>query len=124
MRRVVLFASLALGCGRSEGIPDEQLGGLVVAPKTAAAAIDVSRATKDPRELGRALSLPYHDVIAAIGPHTFDIKTSTTVEEGGKQVNDLSDVTQIAIGDKAAFSAVYANSADYGREAMFVEGKL
>ncbi len=124
MRRVLLFASLALGCGRSEGVPDEQLGGLVIAPKTQAAAIDVARATKDPRELGRALSLPYRDVIAALGPHTFEIKTSTTVEEGGKQVNDLSDQTKIELGDNTAFSAVYTNSADYGREALFVDGKL
>ncbi|HEY5946842.1 MAG TPA: hypothetical protein VIV40_15170, partial [Kofleriaceae bacterium] len=120
MRRVLLFASLALGCGRSEGVPDEQLGGLVIAPKTKAEAIDVARAAKDPRELGRALTLPYRDVIAALGPHTYTIATETVVSEGGKQVNTLSDTTKIELGDKAAFSAVYGNSADYGREVIFV----
>lgn len=124
MRRVLLFASLALGCGRSEGVPDEQLGGLVIAPNTKAAAIDVARAAKDPRELGRALALPYHDVIAALGPHTFAISTSTAVDEGGKRVDELSDQTKIELGDKGAFSAVYTSSADYGREAMFVDSKL
>lgn len=120
----LLFATLALGCGRSEGIPDEQLGGLVIAPKTKVEPIDVARAAKDPRELGRALLLPYRDVAAALGPHTFSISTATTVEEGGKKVNELSDQTKIELGDKAAFSAVYTSSADYGREAMWVDNKL
>jgi hypothetical protein len=124
MRRALLFATLALGCGRSEGIPDEELGGLVIAPKTKAAPIDVGRAVKDPRELGRALALPYHDVIAALGPHTYTITTETTVEEGGKQVSLLSDTTKIELGAKNAFQAVYTNSADYGREAIYADGKL
>src|SRR6187549_2588421 len=121
MRRAVavLLATLtsgALGCGRSEGIPDEKLGGLVIAPKEKADPIDIARAAKDSRELSRALALPYRDVIAAIGPHTYSISTATTVEEAGKKVNDLSDITKIEIGDKAAFEALYNNSADYGRE--------
>lgn len=120
MRRVLLVASLALGCGRSDGVPDEQLGGLVIAPKTKAEPIDVARAAKDPRELGRALSLPYRDVIAALGPHTYNLSTATTVEEGGKPVNELSDQTKIELGERTGFSAVYTNSADYGREAMFI----
>jgi hypothetical protein len=125
MRRTLLIATLALaGCGRSEGVPDEQLGGLVIAPKTRSEPIDVARAAKDPRELGRALALPYRDVVAALGPHTFSISTATVVEEGGKKVNELSDQTRIELGDKDAFSALYSNSADYGREVIFVDGKL
>ena len=76
MRRAVMLATLALGCGRSEGIPDEKLGGLVIAPKQQAEAIDVGRAAKDSHELTRALALPYHDVIAAIGPHTYTISSA------------------------------------------------
>ena len=125
MRRPLLFASLALvACGRSEGVPDEQLGGLVIAPKTKSAPIDVARAAKDPRELGRALSLPYGDVITALGPHTYSITTSTVVDEGGKKVNELSDQTKIELGDNATYSAVYTNSADYGREAISIGGQL
>src|SRR5262245_43325270 len=117
MRGALLFATLALaGCGRSEGVPDEQLGGLVIAPKTKAEAIDVARAAKDPRELGRALMLPYRDVVAVLGPHTYTLSTATVIDEGGKKVNELSDETKIQLGDKGAFSAVYTNSADYGRE--------
>jgi hypothetical protein len=121
---LLLFVTLAMGCGRSEGIPDEQLGGLVIAPKVKEEPIDVARAAKDPKELGRALQLPYRDVITALGPHTFTIATTTVIEEAGKKVNELSDQTTIALGDKAAFSAVYTNSADYGREAIWQDGKL
>jgi hypothetical protein len=124
MRRALLFATLAVGCGRSEGVPDEKLGGLVIAPKDKTAPIDVARAAKDPRELGRALELPYRDVVAALGPHTFSITSSTTVDEGGKPVSQLSDQTKIELGDNAAFLAVYTNSGDYGREAMSVGGTL
>jgi hypothetical protein len=129
MRRAVaaLLATLswgAPGCGRSEGIPDDKLGGLVIAPKEKAEPIDVGRAAKDPRELTRSLMLPYRDVAAALGPHTYSISTATTVEEAGKKVNELTDTTKIALGDKGAFEALYGNSADYGREVMFVDGKL
>ncbi len=124
MRRAVLLATLALGCGRSEGVPDEKLGGLVIAPKTKAQPIDVARAAKDPAELGRALMLPYRDVVTALGAHTFTISTVTTIEEAGKKVNELTDTTKIEIGTNGAFEAVYTNSADYGREVLFLDGKL
>lgn len=124
MRRALLFATLALGCGRSEGVPDEKLGGLVIAPKQKAEAVDVARATKDPRELGRALMLPYRDVVTALGPHTFVISTATSVDEGGKKVSELTDTTKIELGDKGSFQGIYSNSADYGREAMWVGDML
>lgn len=124
MRRALLFATLALGCGRSEGVPDEKLGGLVIAPKQKPEPIDVARAAKDPRELGRALMLPYRDVVAALGPHTFVLATATAVDEGGKKVSELTDTTKIELGDKTAFQAVYSNSADYGREATWIDGTL
>ncbi|HEY5925254.1 MAG TPA: hypothetical protein VIV11_26405 [Kofleriaceae bacterium] len=124
MRRALLFATLAVGCGRSEGVPDEKLGGLVIAPKTKAEAIDVARAAKDPKELSRALMLPYRDVVTALGPHTFSLSTTTTVEEGGKKVSEITDQTKIELGDNAKFSAVYTNSSDYGREVIHADGKL
>lgn len=124
MRRALLFATLALGCGRSEGVPDEKLGGLVLAPDDKAAPIDVARAAKDPRELSRALALPYTDVVAVLGPHVYSISTATTVEEGGKPVSELSDQTRIELSGKAPFHAVYTNSADYGREVIFADGML
>jgi hypothetical protein len=125
MLRNVLFASLALvGCGRSEGVPDDKLGTLVIAPKEKVAPIDVARAAKDPGELGRALETPYGKVIAALGPHTYNIDTTTLVDEGTSRVTDLSDHATIEIGEAGAYHAVYTNSADYGREVTFDGGKL
>lgn len=124
MRHALLLATLALGCGGSDGVPDDKLGGLVIAPKEKTEAIDVERAAKDPRELGRALMRPYREVIAGLGPHTFTIATATAVEEGGKQVDELTDTTKIELGDKGAFQAVYANAADYGREVIYAGNEL
>lgn len=125
---VLRFVAMALlasigGCGRSEGVPDEQLGNLVVAPKPPAP-IDVERAGKDPAELGRALLAPHTHVIAAIGPHTATIKTSTAVTEGAATVSSLDDQTVIEVSAGGGFHALYTNDADYGREAIFAGGKL
>ena len=125
MRRVVLCASVALAaCGRSQGIPDQDLGDLVLAPRPRTDPIDVARAAKDPDELGRALELPAHVVAAALGPHVVTIATATTVSEDGKSVQDLSDTVTIELGDKGAYHATYTNSADYGREVIWLPGTL
>jgi len=109
-------------CGRGQGVEDRDLGGLVVAPRTQEAPIVLDRAVKDPAELGRALAEPHH--AWGLGPHTVAIATATTVEEGGKPVEDLSDHTTLELGDKGAFHALYTNSADYGREVTFTGGTL
>ncbi|HTL31986.1 MAG TPA: hypothetical protein VL326_02610 [Kofleriaceae bacterium] len=118
------IASLAFaGCGRSEGVPDKDLGSLVIAPKEKRDPIDVAKASRDAGELGRALMMPYKDVVAALGPHTYSIKTTNVVEEAGKEVSNLSDTTTIGIAANG-FHGVYENSADYGREAIFAGGTL
>lgn len=109
-------------CGRSQGVEDRDLGGLVVAPKTEQAPVVVDKAIKDPAELGRALAQLHHTW--GIGPHTLAIATTSTVEEGGKPVEDLSDHTTVELGDKGAYHAIYTNSADYGREVTFTGGQL
>src|SRR5690242_17387299 len=119
---VPLLAILA--CGRSQGVPDDRLGGLVVEPKPAGAGIDVERAASDPGELGRALALPHAAAIAALGAHTSTINTRDRVDESGKAVSELSDTSVIELGDQGAYHAVYTNSADYGREAIFANGTL
>ena len=86
------------------------------------APIDLGRAAKDPAELGRALKRAHH--AWGLPPHTLSISTATTVEEGGKVVDDLSDHTTIELGAKDAFHALYTNSADYGREVTFLGGQL
>jgi hypothetical protein len=123
VNRVLVLAALA-ACGRSQGVADRDLGGLVVSPKQKSDPIDVARAAKDPAELGRALALPHHAVAAALGSCSVAISTTTTVDEGGKHVEELSDHVSIELGDKGAYHALYTNSADYGRETIFVDGKL
>ena len=90
MRRAVPLV-LVVACGHGGGMPDEDLGGLVISPKEAPEAIDVDRATKDPAELGRALALRERDVIAAIGMHVLATNSDVSVTEGGKVVSDLGD---------------------------------
>lgn len=123
MIRAVLAATLALAaCGRSQGVEDRDLGGLVVAPKPEDKPVDTGRAAKDPAELGRALGKAHH--AWGIGPHTLSISTATTVEEGGKPADELSDHTTLELGEHGAFHALYTNSADYGREVTFTGGQL
>lgn len=125
MIRLLTLAALAtMACGRSSGVSDEQLGNLVKEPKRADTKIDVAKAASEPAELGRALTRPYDRVLAALGPHALTIKTQTLVDEAGKQVSDLTDETTLENGDKDTFHGVYANTADYGREAIFAGDKL
>ena len=121
----IVAVIVALGaCGRSQGVADRDLGGLVIAPKVKAEPIDLARAAKDPAELGRALAQPEHVVAAALGPHTTALATETAVDEGNQRVEELSDHTTIELADKDAFHATYSNSADYGREVIYTGGKL
>ena len=128
MIRVHLAAVLTLGsaiaCGRSKGVPDEELGGLVIEPKQPDAKIVVDRAAKDPAELARALAQSHRTVLAALGPHVASLATMTTVEEAGKPVSALGDKTTIEVGDAGAYHALYENDADYGREVIFTGGTL
>jgi hypothetical protein len=129
LARLVSLASLAAlaagaACGRSQGVPDEQLGDLVIDRKRQEAPIDVDRAAKDPAELGRALARPHGTVVAALGPHTVKIATTNAVLEDGKQLTELKEQTLIELGERGAFHALYTNSADYGSETIFIGGKL
>lgn len=128
MIRAHLAALLTLGsavaCGRSQGVPDEDLGGLVAEPKQPDAKIGVDRAAKEPAELGRALAQPLRKILVDLGPHTATLAAVTTVDEAGKPVSSLSDATKIEIGEAGAFHALYGNDADYGREVIFVGGTL
>jgi hypothetical protein len=123
MRVALALFLLAAACGRDQGVSDEQLKGLVVEDK-APAPIDVDAATKDPAELSRAMAATHAAVSTALGAHAWSIETHTIVEEGGKPVSDLADKTVLELGDKGELHALYENSADYGREAVFSKGKL
>ena len=125
MIRAFALSLLAIAaCGRSSGVSDEQLGNLVVEPKRADTKIDVARAATDPAELGRALARPYDKLLADLGPHALTIKTQTVVDEAGKAVSELADEATIENGEQGAYRGVYTNTADYGRETIYVGGKL
>lgn len=122
--RAVLAACLALGCGRSQGVADRDLGGLVIAEKRTPPPIALDRVGSEPDELGRAMMLPYHELVAALGDHSVAIAMVTRVTEHGKPVSVLDEKTALERGDQGTFHAVYTNSEDYGREASYVAGVL
>jgi len=124
MIRFAVLAMCASACGRSQGVADQELPGLVVEVHKAEPPIDVERAAREPAELGRAMARPYRAMLAALGPHSVAVNTATTVEEAGKTVSDLSDHAQIENGESGSYHAIYANSADYGRETTFVDDRL
>jgi hypothetical protein len=123
VRCSIWIAVVMLACGRSGGVPDDQLGALVIEPKPAAK-IDVSLAQKDPDELARAMASVHATVIAALGPHSLVLDSRTVVEEAGQVTDDMTEQTKLELGKDGAFHAVYANSADYGREVVFVGNRL
>jgi hypothetical protein len=124
MLRFAVLALCAAACSRSQGVTDQDLPGLVVEARKPDPPIDVERAARDPAELGRALGRPYRVMLAALGPHSVAVNSTLTVEEAGKQVSDLSDHAQIDNGEVGTYRAAYTNSADYGRETLFVGGTL
>ncbi|HEY0987328.1 MAG TPA: hypothetical protein VGD80_09770 [Kofleriaceae bacterium] len=124
MLRLAILALCTTACSRSQSTADQDLPGLVVEARRGEATIDVERATGDPAELGRALGRPYRATLAALGPHSVAVSTVTTVSEAGQPISELSDHAQIDNGDSGAYHAIYTNSADYGRETTFINGKL
>ncbi len=123
MSRTAVLALVLAACGRSQGIPDQDLNGLVFEVKKSEAPIELERAAKDPAELHRALMRPYRALVAAIGTHTVAVSSTLTVTADGKVDQDLSDHAMIELGDSGAYHATYTNSADYGRETIYVPNK-
>src|ERR1044071_8615465 len=105
MIRFAALAVCAIGCSRSQSTQDPDLPGLVVEAHGPESAVDVERAASDAAELGRVLERPYRAMLAALGPHSVAISTVTTVTEGGKPVSELSDHSQIDIGESGRHHA-------------------
>ena len=119
-----LALALLAACGRSQGVPDQDLGNLVIAPKQVEAKLDVDRAAKDPAELTRALARPYRAAIAALGPHTLIATMTTAVSDGGAPTQELSEKYVLELGEGDAFHGTYTNGADYGRETVSLARQL
>jgi hypothetical protein len=120
-----LLVALALAaCGRSSSVPDDQLAGLVVAPQPPPP-INVARALHDVAELTRAVAASHDSVVAALGPHTLAITLTTTITDAaGKPTTELGERYDLVAGEGGAFHGTYTNSADYGRETIFVAGRV
>lgn len=121
-------AALALGvvavaCGTDGGTRDRELGGLVTA-REAASAPDPARAVRDPDELGRALAQPWSTAGKALGPYRLAVKSVVDVREGAVLLEHLDDTTSLEVVDADTYHGVYDNSADYGREVVFLDGAL
>jgi hypothetical protein len=115
---------LGAGCGRDGGVADSELGELVIAPKLADHAIDVELASRDAGELARAVALPHRRLAALLGPHRLAITSSFEVSEAGKIVDQLTDELSLDFASPTAWHGTSNNSAEYGRETIFLDGSL
>jgi len=117
-----LALSLALaGCGSGEGRSDDELAGLVHAPKPAPTTVDLERAARDVDELMRAATLTHGQVSALLGPHTVTGKSHTEVHEKGAVIETLDDEMGIELDAKGNFHAQVDNSKEYGRDVYLVD---
>ncbi len=112
------------GCEGAKAQPDQRLGGLVHSARDEAPTINVDKAARDPRELGRAIQIAHHHVSSILGAHAFAGTSSIRVSEGSKEVESLSDTTTVVFDAKGNYHATLANSKDYGREVFFVDGTM
>lgn len=124
LRCAVLAVALLAGCGRSRGVPDEELGNLVVAEPERDQPVDLARASRDPAELGRGLGRKYQGTIEALGPHSITIATKTIVTSGTAAISELSDKSVLELGAGGAWHGLYENSEDLGRETLFIKDTL
>lgn len=114
-------------CRREGGVPDSELGELVVERPTKDHPIDVALAAREVAELGRAIATPHHKVAAALGPHRLLVRSRLLVTEpaqAGRVVEDLSDETRLSYASDKAWRGVLTNSADYGREVLYLAPEL
>ena len=117
-RLAIACLTLAVSCGRAQGVADEDLGNLVTAPVESHTPIKTARAAQEPAELSRALAQPLTIVAAALGPHEVEMSSVTIVDEAGKVVSEMTETTKLQLGDKG-YHGEYTNTADYGREVIF-----
>ncbi|HTE54186.1 MAG TPA: hypothetical protein VK698_25200 [Kofleriaceae bacterium] len=119
-----IAALLAAGCGSGEGRSDDELSGLVHAPRQAQDTIAVDKAVGDVGQLLRATALGHAQVGALLGPHTVTGRSHTEVLEKGVVVETIDDEMGIEFDAKGNYHAQVDNSKEYGRDVYFVGGWL
>lgn len=117
-------AMLLAGCGSGEGRSDDDLPGLVHAPKQASEAIAVDKAARDVGEFLRAAGLSHGDISGLLGPHTVTGRSHTEVHEKGAVIEALDNEVGIEFDAKGNFHAQLDNSKEYGRDVYLVNGWL
>ncbi len=119
-----LALAAAVACGSSEGRSDEDLPGLVHAPKQAPDAVNVQEAARDLGALLRAVSLSHAQVGTLTGPHTVTGRSHSEVREKGAVIETVDDEIGIEFDAKGNFHAQLDNSKEYGRDVYLVDGWL
>ena len=118
------MAAAPAACGSGDGRPDDELSGLVHAPKPAPATVDVARASRELSELMRAATFTHAQVGALLGPHTVTGRSHTEVHEKGSVIEAIDDEMGIELDAKGNFHAQVDNSKEYGRDVYLVDGWL
>ena len=121
------MSALALAgtaCSTSGGTSDKELEGLVVAEKPAPATVDLGKASRDAPTLAAVLALPWSRASAQLGDHRLIVTTQSEVREANKVLETLDDTTTIDLARDGTYRAIYENKNDYGREVVFLGGKL
>jgi hypothetical protein len=122
--RAAALALLLVGCGSGDGRPDDELSGLVHAPRPTPDPINIGRATHDLGELMRSAMLTHAQVGALLGPHTVTGRSHTEVHEKGVVIETIDDEIGIEFDAKGNFHAQLDNSKEYGRDVYFIDGWL
>lgn len=129
-RLIACVCALVLSACSSgdSGVPDEELGGLVVAATGGDRAIDMERLRHHSDELVRAAQMPHARVGELISSHRYRGKVHLQVHEGAadsaEPVEDLKLETTIELAADGSYRARSENSKEYGREVVYSDGWL
>lgn len=118
------IALVAAACSTSGGTSDKELEGLVVVAMPPPTSVDLAKAGRDAATLSAVLQLPWSRAAAQLGDHRLTITTQSEVREGAAVLETLDDTTAIDLAKDGTYRALYENKNDYGREVVFLGGKL
>jgi hypothetical protein len=107
-------------CQKSGGTRDTDLAGLVIPVTPPGVRIEVERAGRDSVELARALMQLWSATTSTIGEHTLTIEHTVEVREGATVLETLGETTTLAVAPDGTYHATYQNTADYGREVIYL----
>jgi hypothetical protein len=119
------LACVALGCqvgacaNEREGLPDEELGNLVVSPHEEEPTVDPAKAKSSVNELMAILHLPHSWVSSKLGAHKVSGHYTLEVREGKEVVEELEEKLTMSYDSKGRYWAELDNSKEYGRHAIY-----